>query len=283
MHDEINADELQNADADEQSRMIQSWFLGHYEAPIESLYYDKEDPTGFAWMGLSQHDAHEVLQDAFAEIVPDEVIASTAEELDDVSIHWLQKSDIDDFVDDYFIEGVDTDPLQTCQETLDHIAQLLEEQSDAYLRCLALVGVIAALEAFFQDYFSSTVLDKPELLRRYVESEPEFRKRKFLLADIFERHEKIREEVRQHLAGLMWHKVWKVKQMYQATFCIEVPKEPLKCISNAVQKRHDILHRGGQTREGAAVTVVAEELTTLINDTRDLVTQLDESINPPEF
>lgn len=283
MYHEIDENELQQASANEQRRLIRLWFLAHYEDPINELYYDNEDPTGFGWMGLSQHDANDVLTQQFDEIVPDDVIKAVADELTEDCIDWLQKSDLDDFVDDYRIEGVEADPLQALEGRVAEIEELLKERDGEYLRCLALVGVISALEAFFLDYFSLKVLDDEGRLRRYVESAPEFRKRKFALSDLFERREKLKEEVRLHLVKLTWHRIWTVREIYQATFGIEVPKEALKTIGPAVGKRHDIVHRGRQTKKGEAVTVDEEELKCLLRATKELCIELDALIAPPQF
>jgi hypothetical protein len=86
-------------------------------------------------------------------------------------------------------------------------------------------NVITALETYLSDTFVHTVISFPPLIRRLVESDPEFQKRKLELKDIFRRHDGIKGEVAEYLEGLMYHNLAKVRELYRGTLCVEFPKE----------------------------------------------------------
>jgi hypothetical protein len=306
--EELDDDDLRNASRDEQIEAMKGWFYDRYEDPVHEMPYDSEE-GGYLFMDAGPHDASEVLSERFDGVVPQDVIEEVSDNLDAVCSDWVRKSHLDDGYGDYLSGAIDADthPLETLRGALAKTEALVDRLDDDYLRSLALVGVISALEAFLLDTFSGRVLGDKALLRRYVEGEPKFRARPLDLPWIFKRydglreeaqqhlsdmiwkkvgvvpamHDSLREVVQQHLIGMIWHKIGKVAAMYKWTFKIEIP-DGLDAIGPAVNKRHDIVHRGGKAPDGAPCTVSKDELSKLLGTVKKFATALNKAITPPD-
>lgn len=280
--EEVDDDELRQAQRDEQIEAMKGWFYDRYQDPVHEMPYDSEE-GGYLWVGAGPHDAAEVLSDRFGDVVAHDVIEELADDLNDECTDWLCKEDLDACFDDYLSDAIDADthPLETLRGALAKTQSLVARLDDDYLRNLALVGVVSALEAFLLDTFAGRVLGDEALLRRYVEAEPEFRDKRLNLPDIFRRRDGLRDEVKAHLMKMLWHNVGKATSMYRWTFKIKVP-DGLDVIGPAVNKRHDIVHRGGKNQKGDPCTVSKDELSKLIETVKKFATALNKAITPPD-
>ena len=70
--------------------------LAGYENPLESLPYDREDPTGYNWMGLEQVDAYEIIEEKLP-AAPVHVIEALAADLDEQAEYWVRTSEWETF------------------------------------------------------------------------------------------------------------------------------------------------------------------------------------------
>ena len=115
-------------------------------------------------------------------------------------------------------------------------------ENERLLSKLLYANVITAFETYLSDTFVYTVISFPPLIRRVVESDPEFSKRKLDVSDLFRRHDGIRNEVAEYLEGLIYHNLPKVRELYRSALCVNFPKD-LSSIFKAIEIRHDIVHR----------------------------------------
>ncbi|ESQ14320.1 MAG: hypothetical protein N838_33220 [Thiohalocapsa sp. PB-PSB1] len=138
-------------------------------------------------------------------------------------------------------------------------------------------NVITALETYLSDTFVHTVISFPPLIRRLVESDPEFQKRKLELKDIFRRHDGIKGEVAEYLEGLMYHNLAKVRELYRGTLCVEFPKEMAE-IFRAIEDRHDIVHRNGRRRSGEVIKPDLSSVEQLLVTATKFVEQVDSQV-----
>lgn len=65
--------------------------------------------------------------------------------------------------------------------------------------------VVAAVESYLSSTFIHLVTNSNQLLRKLVETDTEFSKRKFTLKEIFEEHEKLQRTVATYLKNLIFH------------------------------------------------------------------------------
>ena len=132
-----------------------------------------------------------------------------------------------------------------------NIERLLEANVEAADRqCmlrLLYVNVITALETYLSDKFISSVKADDKLLRKFVETTPEFEKQNLPLSKVFSAREGIEERVREHLLEVVWHRLDKVQPMFRDTLGIKFPPD-VKELHRAIIIRHDCVHRNGKTK-----------------------------------
>lgn len=126
------------------------------------------------------------------------------------------------------------------------------------------IGVISTMEAFLSDAFINLTYDNSRYFRNFVETHPEFKKRKFELKDIFYESEKIKETAKIIMLDTIYHNLPTVKQMYQDTFQIKFPS--IKKVYEYVRMRHDLVHRNGKTKEGQQVNTDESTIARLIHE-----------------
>jgi hypothetical protein len=126
------------------------------------------------------------------------------------------------------------------------------------------IGVISTMEAFLSDAFINLTYDNSQYFRKFVETHPEFKKRKFELKDIFSESEKIKETAKIIMLDTIYHNLPTVQQMYQDTFQIKFPS--IKKVYEYVRMRHELVHRNGKTKDGEQVNTDEATISSLIHD-----------------
>ncbi|MEH2310011.1 MAG: HEPN domain-containing protein [Nostoc sp.] len=161
------------------------------------------------------------------------------------------------------------------QQPLHQLIILDKDKVQQYLFRLLHINVITALETFLSDAFINTVLKDRRLIRKFVESNSEFKKHNFSLNELFVKIDKIDDEVKKYLSSQMWHNLKKVRPMYKDTFNIEFP-EDLKELFKAIEKRHYFVHRNGKSKDGEEITLTQKDIEELVAEARKLVDYIDE-------
>jgi len=274
---QISKDAIRAAETDVQLDVMRTWFYQNYEDPAEHTPHDSSE-GGYIWIWGGPYDALEELESEFSGVVPDEVINSLAQELEDICWQWAPIPSANDH--DHMIEDIAliTEYFQNFSNAIIDVEKLLTSEiddsvSDCFLRLLY-VNVITALETYLSDAFINTVMNIPDLMRRFVETAPEFQKEKVPFADLFKEVEGAEEKVRTHLDKVVWHNFNQVIPMYKATLDIEFP-ENLSTIIRAVLIRHDIVHRNGRTKEGLQIPITKADISNLINSVKEFVQCID--------
>ena len=132
-----------------------------------------------------------------------------------------------------------------------------------FLRLLY-ANVIIAVETYLSDVFIGTVKNNPDLMRRFIETTPEFKEDKISLSDAYTAKEQADKKADDYLFKVAWHNVARVKQMYKDTLSIDFP-EDISAISRAIQNRHDIVHRNGKTKTGKELRIEKPNILALID------------------
>ena len=130
-------------------------------------------------------------------------------------------------------------------------------------------NAITAMETYLADSVKKNVMNRPALLRRFVQSHPGFAEEKFRLAQVFTVHDEIKTRTSAALNQIAFHNMAKTMKIYESVFSVEFPKEDLPELFRAVQRRHDIIHRNGRDISGHVIDVTASDLEAVI----DLVTR----------
>lgn len=146
--------------------------------------------------------------------------------------------------------------------------------------------VVAATEGFLSSVFIKTTVGSEDLIRRLVETDPEFSEMKFSMSQLFEKRESIKDTVAGYLQKLIFHDLKKVKPMYKSVLWHDLGD--IGWLFKAVSKRHDCVHRAGYQKDGDPITFAEDEVAILIQDVRnmcqsvmDSVTKLEEKHSTP--
>jgi len=136
--------------------------------------------------------------------------------------------------------------------------------------------IVAAVEAYLSSTFIDTTLSSENHIRRLVESDPEFAKRKFTVKEIFTKKESLRDDVGKYLQDLIFHKIAKTKEMYLSVLDIDFGE--VKWLFDAVELRHHCVHRAGYDKDGNKVDINKKNIESLIENCTVLVQEIESTI-----
>ena len=134
------------------------------------------------------------------------------------------------------------------------------------------ISVIGTMETFLSDAFINLTNDKVEFFRNFIETHPEFKKRKFELKEIFEEYDKLKETAKVVMLDTIYHNLPSVSQMFKDTFKIEFPS--IKEVYECVLKRHDLVHRNGKTKDGTPVELDENTIKELMEKVSNFVEEI---------
>jgi hypothetical protein len=278
---DLSEEYLREAEPDVQRAAMEDWFRARFEDPAERTPYESAE-GGYIWIWGGPYNAREELESEFGSIVPEEVIQGLVKDLEYDCHEWAptpSASDYDDFLLDD-IAGITSYYNSFSGAVLDIEALLRTMVPDPVAGCfyrLLFVNVITALETYLSDAFIITVINQPELMRKFVETTPEFRAEKISLADAYKATELAERRARTYLADVVWHHLERVKSMYRETLDLEFP-ENIGPIFRAILTRHDIVHRNGKSKDGEEILITEESVRQLIADVEALVIHIDECL-----
>jgi hypothetical protein len=274
----ISRDALRDADHETQLEVMETWFRQHFEDPVERTPYESAE-GGFIWIWGGPYNAREELEDEFSGVVPNDVIDELVKILDGECWEWSPAPTPEDY-DDYIVEDIAqiTEYHRNFTEAILDIKKLLKTKVDGtVVQCfcrLLYVNVITALETYLSDAFITTVVNRPEWMRKFIETTPEFQAEKIPLSEVFKAIEEIERKARSYLIDVVWHNLARVKPMYQSTMGIKFPSDS-GVIFLAILTRHDIVHRNGKTKEGKEIALTPKQVADLVAAVEKFVEQID--------
>lgn len=241
--------------------------------------------TAKNWMSLCRcgpYDAGEELFGEFGDDFSEELIQAVVDEVEDDGItDWAPRHTGPDYDDDFQLEANARDgPLRLFELRLSEVDSLAAAKIDAkqhsLLRQLLFSYSIAALEAYLADTLSYWIAVNKRVFRNFVSVCEEFKKQKLTLSDIFERMDKLDDEVKQYLQNLIWHRLDKVVPLMCGS--LQIPSPKIDKLMRHIVVRHDIIHRGGKTKDGTPVTVDTDEMSALRNDLLEFVKGIEAAL-----
>lgn len=184
-----------------------------------------------------------------------------------------------DFIDDEFDAIIsNTEFYRTFQNNLYNLENLndmniFDAGIEALLKKQIWVSLITALETYLSDALITTIFTHEEYKRKFVERYKVFQKRKFMLSEIYKESDKLDQIIKRELFEIVYHKIPKVEKIYEAIF--DVNFGDIEKIQIAINKRHDIVHRNGKTKDGHDIKITHDEISYFIGDVRIFVENID--------
>ena len=278
---ELRREDLHTEDGDVQLDVMRTWFFKNFEDPAERTPYESRE-GGYIWIWGGPYEAREELESEFSGIVPDELIEELSDELNGICWVWAPTEKPGDY-DEYLVDDIAqiTEFYNNFSSAILDIENLLEATIDPpYLCCfsrLLFVNVITALETYLSDAFINSVVPSEDLMRRFIESTPEFKSEKIPLAEVYKAVDEINKRAKSYLADVVWHNLGRVKPMYRDVLGIDFEPD-LGDLNRAIMKRHDIVHRNGKTISGEEIWITKQDVTTLIEKVESFVRDIDRKL-----
>ena len=142
---------------------------------------------------------------------------------------------------------------------------------------LLYANVITAMETYLSDTLKKHVLNRPAITRRFVQSNDAF-KVKILVSDIFKRLDNLNEEIVKSIDMMSFHNLDKTTGIYESVLDTHFPSDLLPELKQAVENRHDIVHRNGKTVQGNSIDVSMDDVENLICLVDKTIRHLDQQI-----
>jgi hypothetical protein len=277
----ISRSDLASADRDLQLEVMEIWFREKYEDPAERTPYESAE-GGYIWIYGGPFSAQDELEEEFGGAIPNEIIQTLAEILTSECYEWTRTPTQEDYDDFTFDDIVQSSAFHdSFSGALTDIRTLLEiDISVATTNCLnklLFINVITSLETYLSDAFIKTVMSDYTLIRRFVETTPEFKKDRVSVADIFKEMDEIKDRIQEYLIGVVWHNLDRVIPMYRDTLSVGFPEE-IGVVFRAIHTRHDLVHRNGKNRKGQIINVSRADVLELISVAESLIGHLDRQL-----
>jgi len=277
----VTATVLRRSGRDIQLKVMRTWFYENYEDPVEHTPYESAE-GGYIYIWGGPYDPQEELQGEFDELVPCGIIEELAEALRDICWAWTGHPEYPEYedMDEYFFESIaqTTEHHKSFDDAIANVESLLTlnviEAQKKHLLRLLYVNVITIVETYLSDVFISAVGNDQSLLRKFVETTPEFKVEKISMSDVFKAFEGIGKKTRSYLTDFVWHHLRKVNQMFRDTLDVTFPKE-MGVLFKAVLVRHDLVHRNGKKKDGGEHDISVEAISELIEEARAFVSHID--------
>lgn len=279
---EPNDEWVRNAEPEFQREVLRRWFLTRYWDPANETPYDSGE-GGYIYIWGGPYEAGDELHGRFSGLVPEEVIEEVVEDLQRDGIYdWAPIHTEPDYDEAFelttFVRG---DPYRTFSTKLGEYDELRVFDPGVRLqptmRQLIYSSLIAALEAYLAETLSYWVAEDNDVFRKLVEHSKEFREKKLSVSQIFERLDTLKDEVEKHLQTIVWHRLDIVGPLIGSSLGVKIPEiEPLM---KRILVRHDIVHRGGRTKDGKTVNVTDADLDGLRAEIADFASSIEQDID----
>lgn len=191
----------------------------------------------------------------------------------------MNDDDIKSFQEHQELLREETDLHISCQESVLEIKNLSASQPEnSPLQRMCYSSLITAMEAYLGDILKREIFSRPNVKQRFVASYEPFKNQKFKLSELYEKLSKIDKEIKDALDGLSLHKIDAAKNIFSNTLNTTFPDNFLPLLGEAVQRRHDIVHRNGKDKEGELISILHADVTELAGVVLEFTSTIDKEI-----
>lgn len=173
-----------------------------------------------------------------------------------------------------------SDQLNTFNKHLSNVLEILDLKINNEIQFSLLVmlhaHIVSALEGFLSSTFIYNVTNSEFLMRKLIETDPEFANRKFSISEIYAQQKNIKSTVAEYLNGVIFHDMKKIKPMYAKVLSYDFGDIPW--LFKAIITRHDCAHRAGYDKDGNLVLVSVESINVLLAQCRKLAEDVDDHV-----
>ena len=259
----VDDDWLRAADPDDQRTAMREWFLVRFCDPAEETPYNGWE-GGYLYIHGGPFDPADELPERFSDVVDAELIDEVVEELHDLHGDAWAPIRRDDIYDEEFGVEIDgsVEPLRRLVQRLSQSEQVLTlvgaDNAKELARKLVYSSIITALESFLWETMVYWVDHDDEVVQNIVTKLPVFREQTISLGNIYDKQKSLKNDIKAYLQNIVWHRWDVVAPLLKYGLDIKLPS--FKSFEEALNKRHDIVHRSGHTKKGIPVEVTDEDV-----------------------
>lgn len=181
--------------------------------------------------------------------------------------------------DEYYDKLLFKETHSDTEKTIDAIEELPQEIKDSLYRLLY-ANIISKLEAFLCDTIVNYVLSCEAHKRRFVQKYEPLATQKFQMSAIYAKYDSLDKIIKGALTNIVYHDIELVGKLYKNVADIDLPNT--KAIEDAIQIRHDIVHRNGKDKEGNLHTVTRTDVEILSDHVMDFIYEVDSLVSIKE-
>lgn len=238
----INEEKLQSAYFGQAERDYGDVLL-NFMLSSDSYYFSDNPGAGNFHFPCTSEESYAV---ALLEIQPEDV-ECVLDVTELVNGGWT-----DSFEDKIEFHQDHTTFYEVFKTSLNEVSELtkLAPQSDALARMLY-ANVITAMETYLADTLKKQVLKREAIRRRFVLHHDAFNKnsKKYTIAELHAVMDNLLDRVNSEIDKISFHSMESVPGLYKAVLSTTFPDEVGDLIE-AIQVRHDIVHRNGKSPQG---------------------------------
>ena len=278
---EPNNEWLSSAPPDLRHEAMRQWFLSRFWDPANDTSYNGRE-GGYLYIHGGPYEAEDELYGRFGDLFDDEIVRAVIDDVESDGIYEWAPIHTEPDYDEYFSVEVESEdsPYQQFLQRLSEIDSLnaaaLDSEHKRLLRQLLYSHLIAALETYLSDTMSYWIKSDEAVFKRFVSHCSEFKKEKLSLSTIFNRLEALRDQVEQYIQKTVWHRLDRVMPLFSSSLDIEKPE--IDRLMEYIVIRHDIVHRGGRTKEGSHVEIIPDKLSELRLCVATFVEKIEEEV-----
>jgi hypothetical protein len=181
--------------------------------------------------------------------------------------------------DEYYDKLLFKETHSDTEKTIEAIEELPREIKDNLYRLLY-ANIISKLEAFLCDTIVNYVLSCEAHKRQFVQKYEPLATQKFQMSAIYAKYDSLDMIIKGALTSIVYHDIELVRKLYKKVADIELPNT--KSIEEAIQIRHDIVHRNGKDKDGNLHTVTRTDVEILSDHVMDFIYEFDSLVSIKE-
>ncbi|MES3040096.1 MAG: hypothetical protein V4730_02940 [Pseudomonadota bacterium] len=233
------------------------------------------------WMDRIEDEAWEDRAEWIREQLNDPEADEFTKGWDDLSEDYdtqHQFDNYDRYEDDWIVEGKNRLEIfnENIEATREILATVINKKYEKNLIVMLFGHVVAAVEAYLSSAFIHYAISSEDHMRKLVENDPEFAKRKFTVKEIFTKRAELKSDISEYLRGLIFHDIAKVKPLYSSVLSIDMGDS--EWLFRAVLVRHHCVHRAGYDKDGNEVDLTKKDVVDLIDHSTKLIHKIESDL-----
>ncbi len=163
--------------------------------------------------------------------------------------------------------------FKTYSSNIQDVLKTTKTIKDPYLYKLMYTHIITLMEEYLSDAFIETVKRDKSLIRKLLQCS-KYKNQSVGLAEAYEKNidDIIIEKLKRHI----YHHLSDVKILYRDTLGIDFKQD--NKIIQAIEKRHDIIHRNGKTLNDDPVIIDSTDINGLSTIMNPFLSKIDKSL-----